>query len=91
MLRSSAPPPFPAVLDASVRSALAAPASRVFLQFDLARHSAVLPVVLRQLLPAAGLLRAELHGLNVYCQGGFFKPHRWARCLQCHTLQAPCF
>lgn len=59
-----------------MRSALVAPASRLFLQFDLGRHSSVLAAVRRQLLPGAGLLRAELHALNVYSEGGFFKHHR---------------
>ena len=65
-----------AVLDESYRQALAVPASRLFTQLDLAAHGGVLEAVRRLLLPDAALLTAQLHTLNVYGPGGFFRGHR---------------
>ena len=65
-----------AVLDGSYRRALALPADCVYPQFDLGKHIGVLAAVRQMLLSDAGLLTAELHALNIYPAGGFFKPHR---------------
>ena len=64
------------MLDEGYRRALALPADCVYPQFDLGAHSGVLEAVRRMQLPDAGLLTAELHALNIYPAGDFFKPHR---------------